>query len=33
MGGPGDKLHPNRTGYQAMGFVIDPTAVVPGLKR
>ncbi|POR51389.1 GDSL-type esterase/lipase family protein [Bosea psychrotolerans] len=32
-GGPGDKLHPNRTGYQAMGFAIDPAAVVPGLKR
>ena len=22
-GGPGDKLHPNRTGYQAMGQAID----------
>jgi lysophospholipase L1-like esterase len=22
-GGPGDKLHPNRTGYQAMGHTID----------
>ncbi|SFH95463.1 Lysophospholipase L1 [Bosea sp. OK403] len=32
-GGPGDKLHPNRTGYQAMGFAIDPAVVVPGLKR
>lgn len=32
-GGPGDKLHPNRTGYQAMGFAVDPEAVVPGLKK
>ena len=22
-GGPGDKLHPNRTGYLAMGSAID----------
>jgi lysophospholipase L1-like esterase len=22
-GGPGDKLHPNRTGYLAMGMAID----------
>src|SRR5205823_10488178 len=22
-GGPGDKLHPNRLGYQAMGMAID----------
>lgn len=32
-GGAGDKLHPNRTGYQAMGYAVDPAAVVPGLKR
>jgi len=31
-GGPGDKLHPNRTGYHAMGFAPDPKMVVPGLK-
>jgi lysophospholipase L1-like esterase len=24
VGGPGDKLHPNRMGYQAMGMAIDP---------
>jgi lysophospholipase L1-like esterase len=30
-GGPGDKLHPNRAGYSAMGFSID-LAKVPGLK-
>ena len=24
VGGPGDKLHPNRMGYQAMGMSIDP---------
>ena len=23
VGGPGDKLHPNRLGYQAMGMAID----------
>ena len=23
VGGPGDKLHPNRMGYQAMGMAID----------
>ena len=23
IGGPGDKLHPNRTGYLAMGQAID----------
>jgi lysophospholipase L1-like esterase len=29
-GGPGDKLHPNRAGYLAMGNSIDPAAVLPG---
>ncbi|UFN47970.1 GDSL-type esterase/lipase family protein [Roseomonas sp. OT10] len=28
-GGPGDKLHPNRAGYLAMGGTIDPAAVLP----
>jgi len=28
VGGPGDKLHPNRAGYQAMGLSIDPRAIV-----
>ena len=23
VGGPGDKLHPNRMGYQAMGMAIE----------
>jgi hypothetical protein len=23
MGGPGDRLHPNRAGYLAMGHAID----------
>jgi lysophospholipase L1-like esterase len=32
-GGPGDKLHPNRTGYHAMGFGVDMGAVMPGAKR
>lgn len=32
-GGPGDKLHPNRTGYQAMGLGVDPAVILPGLKR
>jgi lysophospholipase L1-like esterase len=27
-GGPGDKLHPNRAGYMAMGLSIDPKVVV-----
>jgi lysophospholipase L1-like esterase len=27
-GGPGDKLHPNRAGYLAMGLAIDPKLVV-----
>lgn len=31
-GGPGDKLHPNRTGYHVMGFSIDPSVILPGLK-
>jgi lysophospholipase L1-like esterase len=31
-GGPGDKLHPNRTGYLAMGAAIDPAIVLPGGK-
>lgn len=31
-GGPGDKLHPNRTGYQAMASSIDPASILPGLK-
>ena len=31
-GGPGDKLHPNRTGYHAMGSAIEPALVVPSLK-
>ena len=32
-GGVGDKLHPNRTGYQAMAHAIDLAAVLPGLKK
>jgi lysophospholipase L1-like esterase len=27
VGGPGDKLHPNRAGYMAMGLAIDPKLV------
>ena len=27
VGGPGDKLHPNRLGYQAMGLAIDLDAL------
>ena len=30
VGGPGDKLHPNRMGYQAMGMVIDSWVPFPG---
>jgi lysophospholipase L1-like esterase len=29
IGGPGDGLHPNRAGYLAMGFCVDPAAVLP----
>jgi lysophospholipase L1-like esterase len=28
VGGPGDRLHPNRAGYMAMGMSIDPKAIV-----
>ncbi len=28
-GGPGDKLHPNRAGYLAMGLAIDLSVVMP----
>ncbi len=31
-GGPGDKLHPNRQGYLAMGMSIDLDAVLPARK-
>jgi lysophospholipase L1-like esterase len=27
IGGPGDKLHPNRAGYMAMGLSIDPKTI------
>ena len=30
-GGPGDKLHPNRAGYQAMGAAIDLAPLLAGL--
>jgi lysophospholipase L1-like esterase len=29
VGGPGDRLHPNRAGYQAMGAAIDLTLFAP----
>ncbi len=32
-GGGGDKLHPNRQGYQAMGMEIDLNVLVPSLAR
>jgi hypothetical protein len=28
-GGPGDKLHPNRAGYLAMGMAIDLNLLMP----
>ena len=28
-GGPGDKLHPNRAGYLAMGLAIDLDMLAP----
>lgn len=34
IGGPGDRLHPNRAGYQAMGTAIDLALFIPGgVKR
>ena len=30
IGGPGDGLHPNRLGYQAMGAAVDLALVAPG---
>ncbi len=30
IGAVGDGLHPNRAGYLAMGFCVDPAAVLPG---
>jgi lysophospholipase L1-like esterase len=32
-GGPGDKLHPNRAGYLAMGMAIDLSVVMPTPAR
>jgi hypothetical protein len=31
MGGPGDKLHPNRAGYLAMGNAVDLRARGPAM--
>ena len=31
VGGPGDKLHPNRAGYLAMGGAVDLRSLVPAL--
>ncbi len=33
IGGAGDRLHPNRAGYQAMGNAIDITLLAPGAKQ
>ena len=33
IGGAGDKLHPNRAGYQAMGNAIDLTLLAPKAPR
>jgi lysophospholipase L1-like esterase len=33
IGGPGDRLHPNRAGYQAMGNAIDLELLVPGAVK
>lgn len=33
IGGAGDKLHPNRAGYQAMGTVIDLKLLAPKSKK
>ena len=31
-GGPGDKLHPNRSGYHAKGFAVDAKLLVSAPK-
>jgi lysophospholipase L1-like esterase len=33
IGGAGDKLHPNRAGYQAMGNAIDLKLIVPKINK
>lgn len=33
VGGPGDRLHPNRAGYLAMGQSIDLTILAPSLRQ
>ena len=33
IGGPGDRLHPNRAGYQAMGNSIDLALLMPGAVK
>jgi len=33
LGGPGDKLHPNRMGYQAMGMAVDLDMLLSTSKR
>ena len=32
-GGPGDMIHPNRAGYQAMGLAIDLNLIAPGAQQ
>ena len=31
-GGPGDQIHPNRAGYQAMALAIDLNLIAPGVQ-
>jgi len=33
VGGPGDKLHPNRAGYMAMGNAVDPAFFAVAKKK
>jgi lysophospholipase L1-like esterase len=33
LGGPGDRLHPNRAGYQAMGNAVDLELLAPLFER
>jgi lysophospholipase L1-like esterase len=33
IGGPGDKLHPNRAGYLAMAGAVDDDVILPGFDR
>ena len=33
VGGPGDNIHPNRAGYQAMALAVDLDLIAPGTRQ